>query len=147
MKQKSNYSKFLTIWSGQLVSAVGSSLTSFGLGVYVFQKTGSAAGMALVALLAFLPTLLLSAPAGVLILIIVSSVMTCFIGAMQILAEPMILDFQTSSVLGITETICACGMLASSIVIGAHGLKRNFTGILSLSLALAGLAMIGFGWQ
>ena len=301
MKQKSNYSKFLIIWSGQLVSAVGSGLTSFGLGVYVFQKTGSASGMALVALLAFLPTLLLSAPAGVLadrydrrllmmagdglsalglvyilicmlsggaklyqicigvfissvfssllepsyratvtdlltkeeysrasgmagiansarylispliaglllavsdvkilllidistffltvictaivrkaitakdpertdsfmesfregwaaitekrgvlILIIVSSVMTCFIGAMQILAEPMILDFQTSRVLGITETICACGMLVSSIIIGARGLKRNFTGILSLSLALAGLAMIGFGWR
>ena len=301
MKQKSNYSKFLIIWSGQLVSAVGSGLTSFGLGVYVFQKTGSAANMALVTLLAFLPTLLLSAPAGVLadrydrrllmmagdglsalglvyilicmlsggaklyqicigvfissvfssllepsyratvtdlltkeeysrasgmtgiansarylispliaglllavsdvkllllidistffltvictaivrkaitakdpertdsfmesfregwaaitekrgvlILIIVSSVMTCFIGAMQILAEPMILDFQTSRVLGITETICACGMLVSSIIIGARGLKRNFTGILSLSLALAGLAMIGFGWR
>jgi len=82
---------------------------------------------------------------GVLIIIIVSSVMTCFMGAMQILAEPMILDFQTSKVLGITETICACGMLVSSIVIGARGLKRNFTGILSLSLAIAGLAMIGFG--
>ena len=82
---------------------------------------------------------------GVLIIIIVSSVMTCFMGAMQILAEPMILDFQTSRVLGITETVCACGMLASSIIIGARGLKRNFTGILSLSLAMAGLAMIGFG--
>lgn len=299
MKNKSSFRKFLLLWSGQLVSAVGSGLTSFGLGVYVFQKTGSAASMALVTLLAFLPTLLLSAPAGVLadrydrrllmmagdglsalglvyilicmllgeaelyqiclgvfissvfssllepsyratvtdlltkeeyskasgmmsiansarylispliaglllavsdvkllllidigtffltvictamvrktitakqpertdgfsesfregwnaitekpgvlIIIIVSSVMTCFMGAMQILAEPMILDFQTSKVLGITETICACGMLVSSIIIGARGLKRNFTGILSLSLALAGLAMIGFG--
>lgn len=301
MKHKSNYDRFLFLWSGQLVSAVGSGLTSFGLGVYVFQKTGSAANMALVTLLAFLPTLLLSAPAGVLadrydrrllmmagdglsafglvyilirmltgeaglyqicigvfissvfssllepsyratvtdlltkeeysrasgmvsiassarylispliaglllsvsdvklllmidistffltvictamvrktittqhpernesfmesfhegwvaitekrgvlMIIIVSSVMTCFMGAMQILAEPMILDFQTSKVLGITETICACGMLVSSIIIGARGLKRNFTGTLSLSLALAGLAMIGFGWR
>ena len=299
MNQKSNYSKFLLIWSGQLVSAVGSGLTSFGLGVYVFQKTGSAAGMALVALLAFLPVLLLSAPAGVLadrydrrllmmagdglsalglvyilicmllgeaklyqiclgvfissvfssllepsyratvtdlltkeeysrasgmvsiagsarylfspviagsllalsdvkllllidistffltvgctamvrksidakcpektdsfaesfregwaaitekrgvlILILVSSVMTCFMGAMQILAEPMILDFQTSKVLGITETICACGMLASGMIIGARGLKGSFTRTLSISLAMAGLAMIGFG--
>ena len=299
MKNKSSYKKFLLLWSGQLVSAIGSGLTSFGLGVYVFQKTGSAANMSLVTLLAFLPTLLLSAPAGVLadrydrrllmmagdglsalglvyillcmmlgeaklyqiclgvfissffssllepsyratitdlltkeeysrasgmmsiansarylispliaglllavsdvklllmidistffltvictaivkksiathnpertdsfyenfregwtaitekrgvlIIIIVSSVITCFMGAMQILAEPMILDFQTSKVLGITETICAFGMLVSSIVIGARGLKSNFTGILSLSLALAGLAMIGFG--
>ena len=66
MKPKSNYKKFLFLWSGQLISAVGSGLTGFGLGVYVFQKTGSAASMALVSLLAFLPTLLLSAPAGVL---------------------------------------------------------------------------------
>ena len=299
MEQKSNYRKFLLLWSGELISAVGSGLTSFGLGVYVFQRTGSAANMALVALLAFLPTLILSAPAGVLadrydrrllmmagdglsalgllyilicmlsgeaelyqicigvfissvfssllepsyratvtdlltkeeysrasgmvsiagsarylfspliagllltiadvkllleidictffltvvciavvrksittmspertdsfiesfregwkaitekrgvlILIIVSSVMTCFMGAMQILAEPMILDFQTSKVLGIVETVCASGMLVSSVIIGARGLKKNFAGILSASLALAGLAMVGFG--
>lgn len=298
MKEKSNYGKFLLLWSGELVSAIGSGLTSFGLGVYVFQKTGSAASMALVALLAFLPTLLLSAPAGVLadrcdrrllmmagdglsalgllyilicmlageaqlwqiclgvfissvfssllepayratvtdlltkdeyskasgmvsiagsarylispliaglllavsdvklllltdigtffltvictaivrksipakkmektdsfmesfsegwqaitekrgvlILIIVSSVITCFMGAMQILAEPLILDFQSSRVLGITETVCASGMLVSSVIIGARGLKKNFTGILSLSLAAAGLSMVGF---
>jgi len=299
MKPKSNYKKFLFLWSGQLISAVGSGLTGFGLGVYVFQKTGSAASMALVSLLAFLPTLLLSAPAGVLadrydrrllmiagdglsalgliyilicmmrggaemyqiclgvfissvfssllepsyratvtdlltkeeysrasgmvsiagsarylispliagllltvtdvklllaidvgtffltvactamvrksipvkspektggfmqsfqegwaavtkkrgvlILIIVSSVMTCFMGALQILAEPMILDFQSSKVLGIAETTCACGMLVSSVILGVRGLKRNFTGILSISLAIAGLSMIGFG--
>ena len=299
MKQNSNYTKFLLLWSGELVSAVGSGLTGFGLGVYVFQKTGSAASMALVSLVAFLPTLLLSAPAGVLAdrcdrrllmiagdglsslgiiyilicmmrggaavyqicigmfisavfssllepsyratitdlltreeysrasgmvsiagsarylispliagllltatdvklllgidistffltavctavvrrsipgkepehrgnflesfregwdaitekrgvltLIIVSSVMTCFMGAMQILAEPMILDFQTSKVLGIAETTCACGMLASGVILGVRGLKGNFTGILSLSLGMAGLSMIGFG--
>ena len=281
------------------MSAIGSGLTSFGLGVYVFQKTGSAANMALVALLAFLPVLVLSAPAGVLadrydrrllmmvgdglsalglvyilicmltgeaqlyqicmgvfissvfssllepsyratvtdlltkeeysrasgmvsiagsarylispliagmiltvndvklllmidistffltvictavvrkgihtkpadtegsflesfregwrairekrgvmILIFVSSVMTCFMGAMQILAEPMILDFQSSKVLGIAETVCACGMLVSSVIIGIRGLKKGFTRILSISLALAGLSMVGFG--
>lgn len=301
MDQQSNYSKFLLLWSGQLISAIGSGLTSFGLGVYVFQETGSAADMALVALFAFLPTLLLSAPAGVLadrydrrllmmagdglsavgilyilicmlsggaklyqicagvfvssvfssllepayratvtdlltkeeyskasgmvsiagsarylispliaglllavsdirllliidistffmtvictavvrkgidkkpadrersfiesfregwrtitekrgvlILIIVSSVMTCFMGAMQILAEPMILDFQSSRVLGIAETICAGGMLVSGVIIGACGLRSNFTGILSMSLALAGLSMVGFGFR
>ena len=299
MKRQSNYNKFLLLWSGELVSAIGSGLTSFGLGVYVFQKTGSAANMALVALLAFLPSLLLSVPAGVLadrydrrllmmagdglsalgliyilicmltgeaklyqicagvfissvfssllepsyratvtdlltkeeysrasgmmsiagsarylvspliagflltvsdvklllmmdigtffltvvctavvrkgisakpadkegtflqsfregwrtitekrgvmILIIVSSLMTCFMGAMQILAEPMVLDFQSSKVLGIAETVCACGMLVSSVIIGARGLKKNFAGILSISLILAGLSMVGFG--
>ena len=66
MKQKSNFPKFMLLWAGELISAVGGGLTSFGLGVYVFGQTGSAASMALVTLLAFLPTLLLSVPAGVL---------------------------------------------------------------------------------
>lgn len=66
MKKKSNFKRFLLLWVGELVSGVGGGLTSFGLGVYVFQQTGSAADMALVTLLAFLPTLLLSVPAGVL---------------------------------------------------------------------------------
>ena len=299
MENKSNYKKFLLLWSGEFISSIGGGLTSFGLSVYVFQKTGSAASMALVALLAFLPVLLLSPIAGVLadrydrclmmmigdgmsgfgliyilvcmftgkagllqicigvfvsavfssllepsyravvtdmltkdefskasgmmsiagsarylispmlagflltvsdvkllmiidtctfiltvictavvrnsciarqiktnesfvesfkvgwraiterkgifVIIIVSSVMTCFMGAIQILVEPMILDFQTSKVLGVTETVCASGMLVSSVIIGIIGLKKNFTRILSASLTVCGLSMVGFG--
>ena len=63
---KKNFRKFLLLWSGELISSIGGGLTSFGLGVYIFQQTGSAASMALVTLLGFLPTLLLSVPAGVL---------------------------------------------------------------------------------
>lgn len=66
MNKQSNFPKFMMLWAGELISAVGGGLTSFGLGVYVFRQTGSAASMALVTLLAFLPTLLLSVPAGVL---------------------------------------------------------------------------------
>lgn len=66
MDKKRKFHRFLLLWSGELVSAIGSGLTSFGLGVYIFRQTGSAADMALVSLLAFLPTLLLSVPAGVL---------------------------------------------------------------------------------
>ena len=304
MTQGTGYNKFMLLWSGELISAVGGGLTSFGLSVYVFQETGSAANMALVALLAFLPVLLLSPLAGVLadrydrrllmmigdglsaigpiyilvcmmtggaalyqicigvfisavfssllepayratvtdlltkeeyskaggmvsiagsarylvspliaglllsvsdirlllmidictfivtvictgivkqeiakqdtqtsiqdkrqsflesfregwqaitgkrgvlILIILSSVMSCFMGALQILAEPLVLDFQSSRVLGITETVCASGMLVSSIILGVRGLKKNFTRTLSMSLIVAGLAMVGFG--
>lgn len=46
------------------MSSIGGGLTSFGLGVYIFKQTGSAANMALITLLVFLPTLLLSVPAG-----------------------------------------------------------------------------------
>lgn len=298
-KMQSNYKKFLLLWSGQMISAIGGGLTSFGLGVYVFNRTGSAADMALVTLLAFLPTLLLSVPAGVLadrydrrllmmlgdglsaigilyilicmlrggaalyqicigvlissvfssllepayratvsdlltkeeyskasgmvsiagsarylispllaglllalsdikllliidictffftvittgivrsglavkvketkesflesfrggwqavtqkkgviILIIMSSVLTCFMGAFQILAEPLLLDFTSSTVLGITETICACGMLLTSLLLGTYGIKKGYVKLLSLSLFLAGIAMVGFG--
>ena len=66
MKQKSNFNKFLLLWFGELVSSIGSGLTAFGLGVYIFKVTGSAASMALVTLLGFLPSLLLSVPAGIL---------------------------------------------------------------------------------
>ncbi|WRS26379.1 MFS transporter [Oscillospiraceae bacterium MB08-C2-2] len=60
------FGKFLLLWSGELVSAVGGGLTSFGLGVYVYQQSGMASQVSMVMLLAFLPSLLLSAPAGVL---------------------------------------------------------------------------------
>ncbi|WNS41964.1 MFS transporter [Paenibacillus sp. MMS20-IR301] len=60
------FHKFLLLWSGQFISAIGSGLTAFGLGVYVFQQTGKASAMALVTLLAFMPSLLLSPVAGVL---------------------------------------------------------------------------------
>ena len=66
MKEKNNFNRFLMLWAGELISSIGGGLTSFGLGVYIFHLTGSAADMALVTLLAFLPTLLLSVPAGVL---------------------------------------------------------------------------------
>ncbi|MCR5503547.1 MAG: MFS transporter [Lachnospiraceae bacterium] len=66
MEKKSNFGKFLLLWAGELISSVGGGLTSFGLGVYIFRQTGSAANMALVTLLGFLPTLLLGVPAGVL---------------------------------------------------------------------------------
>ena len=299
MENKSNYKKFLLLWSGEFISSIGGGLTSFGLSVYVFQKTGSAASMAVVALLAFLPVLLLSPVAGVLadrydrclmmmigdgmsglglvyilicmftgkvellqiclgvfisavfssllqpsyravvtdmltkdeyskasgmmsiagsakylispmiagflltisdvklllvidictfiltvictavvksscivkqikttdslmesfkvgwkaitekkgilVVIIVSSVMACFMGAIQILVEPMILDFQSSKVLGIAETVCASGMLVSSVIIGIFGLKKNFTKVLSVSLTVCGISMVGFG--
>ena len=35
-KTKSNFSKFMLLWTGEFVSSIGGGLTSFGLGVYVF---------------------------------------------------------------------------------------------------------------
>ena len=61
-----SFKNFLLLWSGELISAIGSGLTAFGLGVYVFEQTGKASAVALVTLLAFMPSLLLSPLAGVL---------------------------------------------------------------------------------
>ena len=299
MKTGMNFRKFLLLWSGELISSIGGGLTSFGLGVYIFQQTGSAASMAVVTLLGFLPTLLLSVPAGVLadrydrrllmmigdgcsaigilyillcmmsggatlaqicigvfissffsallepsfratitdlltreeysrasglvslagsarylfspviagflltisdikllliidictffltvastavvrkgigskaaektesflqsmkagwrvlranrgilILVVISSAITLFMGVFQILAEPLILSFSDAKTLGIAETICACGMLVSGVLLGVKGLKWHYVRILGLAFIAAGLFMLGFG--
>ena len=294
----SGYRKFLILWGGELVSAIGGGLTSFGLTVYVFNQTGSAASTALIALLAFVPNLILGMPAGVLAdrmdrrllmmlgdglsalgliyillcmrggaqywqiclgvtvssvfsalmepayratvtdlltedeyvrssgmvslagsaryllspvlaglllsvtgietlliidictffltvavtavvrrsitktergvhasfwedlrlgwrtvradrgiltLLILAALMTFCVGAMQILAEPMILSFADSKTLGIAETICASGMLLTGLLLGVRGMKRGIVRALCLSLAGAGLFMFAFG--
>lgn len=299
MEKKSNFGKFILLWTGELISSIGGGLTSFGLGVYIFNQTGSAAGMALVTLLGFLPTLVLSVPAGVLadkydrrllmmigdgcsalgiifilicmltggaklwqicigvfisavfsallepsfratitdlltkeeyskasglvslagsarylfspiiagfllgisdvklllvidictffltvisaaivrknisvkipenkssfaeslktgwktirdrkgvfLLVILMSLVTLFLGFFQILAEPLILAFKDAKTLGLAETICACGMLVTSLILGVKGIKKNYSAVLLLSLCAAGLAMVGFG--
>ncbi len=66
MTKNNNYGKFLLLWAGEFISSIGGGLTSFGLGLYIFQKTGSATDMALLTLLGFLPSLVLKVPAGVL---------------------------------------------------------------------------------
>ena len=58
--------KFLMIWSGELISSIGSGMTAFALSVYVYQTTGSATYVSLITLLAYLPTVLLSPLGGVL---------------------------------------------------------------------------------
>ena len=299
MKKKSNFGKFIILWIGELVSSIGSGLTAFGLGVYIFNKTGSAASMALITLLGFLPSLVLSVPAGVLadrydrrllmmigdsfsamgvffilicmlrgeaklwqicvgvfisavfsallepsfratitdllteeefsrasglvslagsarylfspviagLLLSVSDVMllliidiatflltvtgaavvrkgigvkvsenreaffsslktgwkalsekngllflvaisagiTLFMGMFQILAEPLILAFCDAKTLGIAETVCACGMLASGLILGIKGIKKHYVAFLTIALFMAGIFMFGFG--
>lgn len=63
--QKNSFSKFLIVWSGQLISNVGSGLTAFTLGVFIYQKTHSATSYALIILFSFLPSLLLKPVGGV----------------------------------------------------------------------------------
>ena len=55
---------FIIIWLGQLVSLVGSGLTSFALGVWVYQRTGSVTDFSLISLFTTLPLVLVSPFAG-----------------------------------------------------------------------------------
>lgn len=55
---------FLMIFTGQFASMLGTGLTSFALGVYVYEKTGSATAYATIKLFIALPKILLAPLAG-----------------------------------------------------------------------------------
>lgn len=55
---------FMIIWFGQFISMLGSALSAFGLGIWIFQKTGSAASFAMSAVCTVLPALLFAPFAG-----------------------------------------------------------------------------------
>lgn len=56
---------FYSVWFGQLVSLVGSGLSEFALGLWVYQRSGSITQFGFVFLFKVLPTILLSPLAGV----------------------------------------------------------------------------------
>ena len=58
---------FTTIWLGELFSIIGTGLTAFALGVWVYNQTGSATLFALITLSATLPAILISPFAGALV--------------------------------------------------------------------------------
>jgi DHA3 family macrolide efflux protein-like MFS transporter len=58
---------FIIIWLGQLVSLVGSGLTSFALGLWVYQHTDSVTQFAFIGLFTVLPSVVLSPLAGALV--------------------------------------------------------------------------------
>jgi MFS family permease len=64
IKEPNNMNTFITIWIGQLVSIVGSGLTGFALGVWIFQQTGKATPFAITVLFGSLPAVLLGPVAG-----------------------------------------------------------------------------------
>ena len=80
---------------------------------------------------------------GVFLLIMVSSAITMFMGILQILERPMILSFADSEILGIAESVCACGMLAAALILGIFGIKKGYVKVLKISFILAGIFMIG----
>ena len=74
----------------------------------------------------------------------ISSVMTLFIGVIQVLSEPLVLSFADSGILGIAATVCALGMLATSLITGVAGIRKRHARVLGTALSMAGLFMIIF---
>lgn len=58
--------RWMTIWSGQLVSLIGSVLTEFVFSVWVYQRTGSVTQFALMNVFIWVPLIVVSPWAGVL---------------------------------------------------------------------------------
>jgi len=58
---------FTVVWFGQMISFIGSGLTSFALGVWVFQTTGDITHYALISMFFVLPGVLLGPLAGTLV--------------------------------------------------------------------------------
>lgn len=67
LKQFGGMRGFGLLWSGQLISALGTSLTSFAITIWAFQETGQATTLALVGLFAFGPSILVGPLAGALV--------------------------------------------------------------------------------
>lgn len=65
-KMITQYRLFLVIWTGQLLSRMGSGMSAFALGVYLLHQTGSTAVYSLLLFAAFFPPILLSPLGGVL---------------------------------------------------------------------------------
>ncbi len=66
-KQPATMRTFYTIWFGQLISTVGSGLTGFAMGVWLYQETGSVTLFAVNILAFTLPNLIISPFAGALV--------------------------------------------------------------------------------
>jgi len=65
-KMSSGYKKFLLLWGASLISASGSGMSSFALGIFMYQKTGLSTMTGLMILAGFLPGLIFSPFAGAL---------------------------------------------------------------------------------
>jgi MFS family permease len=64
MKRDGNFRKFLIVWIGQTISTLGSSLTSFGFAVWLFEELGTAMPFVFTGIALSLPRMILSPVAG-----------------------------------------------------------------------------------
>lgn len=67
MKRPSGFKGFSIMSIGQIISITGSAMTQFGLGIWIWEKTGNATPFSIIATAFFIPNLIFSPIAGALI--------------------------------------------------------------------------------
>ena len=75
---------------------------------------------------------------GIIILIMLISMVTFFIGILQTLLTPMMLNIANASTLGTVLTLSSVGMLLGSMIMGIANINKNYTNMVSISLAIGG---------
>lgn len=66
-KRPENLTAFILIWVGQFVSMTGSYMTSFALGIWAWERTGSAQALTLVGVFTYAPLIIMTPLAGMLV--------------------------------------------------------------------------------
>jgi len=82
---------------------------------------------------------------GVLLLVIIVSIITFYLGFLETLIGPMLLSFTTAKTLGMFQSISAIGMLITSLLIGMFSLTKRYSSMLVMGLVLAGFAFAMLG--
>ncbi|MDW5548644.1 MFS transporter [Methanosarcina sp.] len=82
---------------------------------------------------------------GVVNLVIVTMIILFFVGLLQSLFIPLLLGLTTVKTVGISQSICASGILIGSLFIGVFGSKNGYVKILSISLFLSGIFFANLG--
>ncbi|MBC7084760.1 MAG: MFS transporter [Methanomethylovorans sp.] len=82
---------------------------------------------------------------GVVHLVITTMLVLFFVGLLQSLIIPMLLNLATVKIVGISQSICASGIILGSLFIGLFGSKHKHVIILSISLFMSGIFFVGIG--
>jgi MFS family permease len=172
---KTDFSAFSRVWFGQVVSLLGSGLTSFALGVWAYQTTKEVTDYALIALFTVLPTLLLSLISGALvdrwnyrIVMLVSdaasALTTLFIASLYyfgrleiwhiyvaVAANASFAAFQQPAYAALTSKLVPSGQMGRAAGMMQVGLAVSellpplLAGVLIMQIGLTGVILIDFG--
>lgn len=77
---------------------------------------------------------------GVLLLVMIISLITFYIGFLETLIGPMILAFADAQTLGTFQSVSAVGMLISSLCIGVFTMSKKYASVLVTGLVMCGLS-------